>query len=258
MSKYLDGQYGFSNRNDIDEIKPLETYVTIMSEAGLIESDFEQKDLVLRYFPGFEPFFKEKADALLQQRNADSLSANSEDSRGAVATSFSYGHGIPIETGAQRVNYSGSGGRSYNSRPANLYRNGKNAEWLVYNALRARKDEFLKVIPNSRILDSLIGSDNNGKHCDILYYKKDMPNEERYLEVKSLKGSAIFLSDDEYMFASMHKETYDIAVVKDNSVTIIEHPFMEEEDKPFLHVKPDIYRIDLTIKNEPEISALDK
>ena len=258
VSKYLDEKYGFSDRNDIDEIKPLETYAAIMSEAGLIESDFVQRDLVLRFFPGFEPIFKEKADTILQQRNADSLSANSDDSRDAVATSFSYGHGVPIEPGAQRVKHSGSGGGSYNSHPANLYRNGKNAEWLVYNALCARKDEFLKVIPNSRILDSLIGSDNNGKHCDILYYKKDMPNEERYLEVKSLKGSAIFLSDDEYMFASLHKETYDIAVVKDNSVTIIEHPFMEEEDKPSLQVKPDIYRIDLTIKNEPENPAVDK
>ena len=249
VSKYLEKKYGFSNRNDIDEIKPLETYAAIMSEAGVIESDFEQKDLVLSYFRGFEPVFKEKADAILRQRNADSLSANSDDSRGAVAASFSYGHGIPIETGIQKVNHSGSGGGSFNSRPANLYRNGKNAEWLVYNALCARKDEFIKVIPNSRILDSLIGSDNNGKHCDILYYKKNKPNEERYLEVKSLKGSAIFLSDDEYLFASEHKETYDIAVVKDNSVTIIEHPFLDEEDKPSLKVRPDVYRIDLKVES---------
>ena len=245
IKDYLLKQFGIKDRNDVEDIVPLESYSSIMDKAGVIESDFEQKDLALRYFEGFEDIFSEKAEAITQQRNTDNSSANSEDGRNIIGK-LSYGVGVPIEPGQKSKHFETSGG-SYNSRPAILYRNGKNAEWLVYNTIYANPQIYPKVIKNSRILDPLIGSDNNDKHCDILYYKADKPAEERYLEVKSLKGSSIYLSDEEYLFAIEHKDTYDIAVVKDNSVTIIEHPFQDEDKTPMLRARPDVYRIDLKV-----------
>ena len=245
VAEYLCNNCGINDRNAVEDLVPRSEYTDIMTEADLIESDFQQEDLALRYFESFGDVFREKATAIAQQRKADSQAANSEDEETVVGV-LSYGVGVSIDIGKD-TEHSRAGGGSYNSRPANLYRNGKKAEMLVYETLRANQNIYPKVIKNSRILDPVSGGDNNGKHCDIIYYKKDKPAEERYLEVKSLKGSSIYLSDDEYIFAMAHQNTYDLAVVKDNNVTIIEHPFRDEENAPMLKARPDVYRIDLAV-----------
>ncbi|MBQ4034768.1 MAG: DUF3883 domain-containing protein, partial [Paludibacteraceae bacterium] len=121
---------------------------------------------------------------------------------------------------------------------------GLNAEKLVYQSL-LNDENFTNVVGISRNLDPIHGDDN--KHYDIKYRRKDTPEIEHYLEVKSMKYDTIMLSRLEYNFALEHSDSYDLAIVHDGQVTIIEKPFYAEENRTPLAVTPDNYIVSMEL-----------
>ena len=255
VSNRLQKEYGLNSSIVEETIQPLPQYFEILAEYEKTEADIDQQILSLMYFEGYEDVFRNIIEKVANQARTDAQSANAPINYTEKASEYHYGHGISvvkkIANDSDNSGDHGNGG-NYNQRPAHLYKNGKNAEWLVYNTLVDDKKHFSEVRKNSRILDPTMCKDNSDKHCDIIYCKTEAPGKERYLEVKSLKGDSIYLSDTEHAFAIANKEQYDIAVVQNKSFTILESPFSSEDNK--LVAQTDVYRIDLKIEQDKTVS----
>jgi hypothetical protein len=106
---------------------------------------------------------------------------------------------------------------------------GKEAEQRVIQWL---KDNGYEI----DIKSSLSGGvdSNDAAHYDLRYKFK---NEWRYLEVKHVSNDSFTITSRELSFAfeSDHKVSYDLALVKDDKVEIIQAPFYNDSDeKSFL------------------------
>lgn len=232
-------------------IRPKQQYIDILRKYNLNESNIDQKDLSLSYFDGYESKFEE----LVKSQNHVAENDSKIDQTQEVGYTIKKGIGINKEDFTkseekENVKKTKSGGRYQSDREK--FKAGLDAEKAVFNKLKEDSETYPKVIGCSRNLDPINGNDS--LHYDIKYCVKDSEGNighERFLEVKSMSGDSIFMSNEEYEFAKDNNNTefYDFAIVKGKEITIIEHPFVNKGNVSKLTAIPDTYKITMNIEN---------
>ncbi|MBQ6177483.1 MAG: DUF3883 domain-containing protein [Bacteroidales bacterium] len=100
-------------------------------------------------------------------------------------------------------------------------RSGRRAEQMVTDYLEKELHEVKNLKAWHKDLNP---TGNDAKHYDFTYEYK---GKTRYLEVKSMSGSRIIMSKGEYKFAKEHPDSYDLAIVSGDQVTVWMHPFKD-------------------------------
>lgn len=226
------------------------SYEKIMKKYGYDDQNLKNSILSYAYFEGFEDLF----ESLLIQENSktnpptdDSDNPNSTDgSDNPDSTGDPEGriHNPEDWTLIPKVSKTPSGGRKPRKRkpfatPGSKNSSGKKAEEVALNWIE--KQSNLEIVRGlSSNLNSLIVNGNDGARRDIAYKEKGS-DVIRHLEVKSFESGTIHFSKAEYDFGSdeKNKNTYDIALVKGNSVEILKAPYT----KPKFIPEPETYMI---------------
>ena len=226
-----------------------DSYLQILAEFHLNASNISQRDLSLTIFDGYENEFRELVDTrdkLEMNNNTDSCNIDT------IPVAFSFGIAknkiqSDNETTHKKAKTSSNNGKYTSERQK--YKAGLEAENKVISYLESNSDKFYSR-RCSRNLDITNGDD--ASHYDIIYAKIEngIQEEERYLEVKSMSSDTILMSKHEYDFATKKEnaDKYDLAIVRNNSITIIRAPFAEDNDgKSKLQVITETYKITMDI-----------
>ena len=222
----------------------LKPYFAILEKNGLTTSNIDQRDLSYMFFEGYVDWFQEIIKKYATASELDTR-ANSEADDNDIEFSFGIGHNKTNEKNSNNANKQKHGGRySSDKEKQNA---GMLAEQKVYNYL-CKDSRFADVSGCSRNLDPINGNDS--LHYDILYsiIENGTKGHCRYLEVKSMSGSSIIMSGEEYQFAAKNAAYYDFAIVKGNAITIIRSPFLPNKQGEILQVIPDTYMITFDIQ----------
>jgi hypothetical protein len=216
------------------------SYEKILAEYHLSEGALSREDAIIGKFEGLEKFFTERIKAY----DCTGIKNNelpSENVNEILAIENGRCHSVinSAITESHRQKHLKSEG--YVSDRAK-YSAGKRAELATYEAMRKASDKYDEVKGCSTILNKESGDDN--LHYDIRYHKTgDQPTNYRYLEVKSMVGNTIIMSNLEYEFAKKNADIYDFAIVHDDKISIVESPFSDRRGKAKFEVSPESYRI---------------
>lgn len=235
-------KFDFNPDEVLDEVSDevpksiLQEYEDILNEFQLSESNLNTSDALIGKFKGLTELFRKRLETYITTEL--SMVDESQDD---IKIEFAKYHSAPIYLQKEIAQpLMEKHNRGYTSDRVK-YRVGKKAELATYKAMK-QSNLFEDVQGHSSILNKESGNDN--LHYDITYRKKGTPlTELRYLDVKSMSGSSIYMSNLEYEFAKEHKEQYDLAIFHDGIVSIIESPFSSRDGKKPLAVLPDTYQI---------------
>lgn len=108
---------------------------------------------------------------------------------------------------------------------------GETAEKLVYKYLY---NQGFNPIPRSSILDPNV---KDVRHYDIEYF--DNNGKQHYVEVKATSDGNIYFSEQEFAFASKHPENYDLFIVYNGEINILEKAYSRIKQT----VTPEKYRV---------------
>ena len=219
-------------------------YKKIVDDNNLTTANIDPRDLSLTLFEGdkYLALFREKVKAIAS--NYKELHNEEVDVEDNDSITITYGDAItitPILHSESRTVRKTD--KRYKS-DKELFQLGLSAEKKVFQAMNKDKIRYLEVIGCSRNLNPTNGKDS--KHFDILYKKKG-EDQYRYLEVKAMGKDSIIMSSEEYEFAIKNKERYDFALVNGDQITIIETPFLQNENHQALQVFPESYKVPLEI-----------
>ena len=166
-----------------------------------------------------------KVTALPLDECRDRLSLPVKDSVGTASSSES--------TVTKRRGRKGFGGFL---SEAGRTRAGKNAELAVLNTLAAASDRFCNVVGCSRNLNPTAGDDFLGYDLTYSRVGKDgKPGSLRMLEVKASRDGSIIMSENEYRVALENADNYDIAIVNNGRIRLIQAPFSRLTITPAVH-----------------------
>lgn len=231
--------------NDVTEIIPTSifpSYEKILAKYHMSEGTLSQEDALIGKFEGLEDLFKER---LATYDNASSEVFEQQTNKEGTLLPIRIGrcHSIyrdnKVTTNATK-NRTSDG---YTSDKAK-YQAGKKAEIATFEAMLNAKDKYDDVQGCSTILNKENGNDN--LHYDIKYHRVgDLPASYRFLEVKSMSGDSIIMSNLEYEFAIANSEVYDFAIVHKNIISIIETPFGSARGKNKFQVQPESYIVNI-------------
>ena len=108
---------------------------------------------------------------------------------------------------------------------------GETAEKLVYKYLY---NQGFNPIPRSSILDPNV---KDIRHYDIEYF--DNNGKQHYVEVKATSDGNIYFSEQEFAFASKHPENYDLFIVYNGEINVLEKAYSRIKQT----VTPEKYRV---------------
>lgn len=249
VTKYALEKFNISLNGSVPNIiEPTNQYTSLFKQYkfGYSNDDREKRlksDYPLVYslifFEGHEDIIQKHLD-ILEGHITSEPSNKDVDAKtdGLSIIKSKIGKVIPPKKGKKR----NSGTYSHSSkRDRNNARAGKLAEDKVEEALLREGYDVINVAKK-----------RDTKHYDLEYKKKGC-NEWRYLEVKKDSGGFFFLSKAEKETAMMkqNREKYDIAIVNDETIHIIEKPF-DFQDESFgnnstFFAEPSEYKISYNI-----------
>lgn len=230
------------------QVETLETYNNMLDKVHLTRANLLQSELVYTYFMGYEDKFQSILDKYTVSSFSDVEKNNTIDVN-TLDFSFGIGFNKSINKDGNVKSSSKKKGTRYSSE-REKQRAGLLAEQKVFRYLCNSKDLFTDVTGCSRNLDPING--NDALHYDIMYsiIEGGSKGHCRYLEVKSMSGDSIIMTNQEYKFAIDHKKYYDFALVNGNSITILRSPFLPNESGSILQAIPETYKLTIDIKKE--------
>lgn len=238
------------SRDDHWQANVLEPYSTILAERYLTSANIDQREMAYTFFEGYEEVFKN----ILEKHLGNIVSNTDKKDNGFDVNSIEFNFGKCTNklknknTNNHIEDKRRHGGRYSSDREKQ--KAGLLAEQKVFQYLCINNEIFTDISGCSRNLDPTNGNDN--LHYDILYsiIENGEKGHCRYLEVKSMSGDSIIMTQQEYQFAMNNAEFYDFAVVNGNSITILRSPFLPNEEGLRLQVIPETYVLTLDIKKE--------
>lgn len=240
LDKLMYEKFQFSCKDSkLAEIKMPETilpeYEKLLDEFHLSEGSLNQTDALIAKFKGLEELFRVQLEKYIGAvAHEDGLS---EGELYAVSIEVAQCHSVLRDINSDdNQSMDGKSSDGYRSDKSK-YSAGKKAEIKTFEAMKLCGD-YEDVQGCSRILNKECGNDK--LHYDICYRKNGSSKTDvRYLEVKN--GNPFFMSWQEYQFALAHCEDYDLAIVHDNKISIVECPFSSKNGRRPLEVQPDTY-----------------
>ena len=119
---------------------------------------------------------------------------------------------------------------------------GKKAEERVRKYLESHPELYESITDASQLHEV---------HCDIIYKLKNEPTL-RYLEVKSVNSGKIHFSIGEIRQGEKYPETYDLALVYDDKIKIIQYAFRKDGEL-LKNLTPSGYEINFILSEDMEI-----
>ena len=232
------------------KVEMCNSYDRIMKKYGYDAVYLKNTILSYSYFEGFEEIFE---NLLIQENTKTNPSPNASDNTDSTEEPKGRIYNPEDWTIISKAPPTPSSKRKPRKRkpfasPGSKNSSGKSAEEITLNWLE--KQSNLEVVRGlSSNLNSLIVNSNDGARRDIEYKEKGS-DVVRHLEVKSFESGAIYFSKAEYDFGSNEKNrnTYDIALVKGNDVSILKAPYT----KPDFNPDPETYKIIFEFKIKGE------
>lgn len=236
-------QFGLLTIEDNWHPIELKQYMEILEENNLTTANIDQRELSYMSFAGYESIFRDLIKKYVAKVESEILTKNNFD---VNEVEFSYGIGFNKNKLDNHTSNKKHGGRY--SSDKEKHKAGLLAEQKVFNYLCSKNTMFTDVLGCSRNLDPINGNDN--LHYDIIYstINDGEKSHRRFLEVKSMTGDSIIMTNEEYKFATKNAEYYDFAIVNGNSITILRSPFLKNNQSGMLQVTPDTYVLTFDIK----------
>jgi len=246
---YAESKYGVILKEEVEGLPEILNLYTELFKKYRYGHDIEDMENILKaempqihsliFFEGNEGIVKAHLDKL-EEHNKHSIegSAKGEEDDELTIINSSLSKAKPSKGGNTKL----SGSHSHNSKgDKKKAAVGKRKEKDVVKALTKNGYEVRNIAKKRDV-----------KHYDLEYKKKGC-NEWRYLEVKKDSGGFFFLSKAEKETAMMkeNREKYDIAIVNDETIHIIEKPF-DFQDESFgnnstFFAEPSEYKISYNI-----------
>ena len=222
---------------EIDLATPIdEVYIERCLYSEILSEDkYDDRLRKLSIFEGYEIVFQNAATAFkqIEQLSEGAQSIDAATPEPGVPTVVNFGLIVPKEnTNEENSTITPRPPKPRNHNPNTDKRKRELGEEAEQRVIQWLEDHgYEKDIKSS--LSGGIDS-NDAAHCDLRY---KFENEWRYLEVKHVSNDSFTITSRELSFAFErdHKASYDLALVKDDNVEIIQAPFNNDSDeKSFL------------------------
>lgn len=242
--KLIEDKFGKLPNDDIEPIPTsiFPSYEKILTEYHMSEGTLSQEDALIGKFEGLEDLFRERLKAYDNDGSEISgQQTNSEETQFILEIGKCHSVYKDIKVTATESKTRTADGYASDKTK---YRAGKKAEIATFETMCRAKDKYDDVQGCSTILNKENGNDK--LHYDIKYHRVgDLPANYRYLEVKSMSGNSIIMSNLEYEFAKANSEIYDFAIVHEGKISIIETPFGASRGSSKFQVQPESYLVNI-------------
>ena len=218
------------------------SYENILAQYHMSEGVLSQEDALIGKFKGLEDLFRERI-AVYDNVSSENFEQQANNEGALFSIEIGKCHSIYRDITVSSIGAKNRTNDGYTSDKAK-YRAGKKAEIATFEAMLNAKDKYDDVQGCSTILNKENGNDK--LHYDIKYHRVgDLPANYRFLEVKSMSGDSIIMSNLEYEFAKANSEVYDFAIVHNGKISIIETPFGSARGNNKFQVQPESYLVNI-------------
>ncbi|MBD5244239.1 MAG: hypothetical protein HDS57_02055 [Barnesiella sp.] len=213
----------------LPEIKP--QYKDILARYNVAPGELNYNEQALGFFDGFDTEFEN----IVKGKVDDDQDCSFSDEPLTEDTNTVSFESVQESTGRG----TGNGGFVSSQKKERV---GKKAEERVRKYLESHPELYESITDASQ---------RHEVHCDIIYKLKNEPTL-RYLEVKSVNSGKIHFSIGEIRQGEKYPETYDLALVYDDKIKIIQYAFRKDGEL-LKNLTPSGYEINFILSEDMEI-----